>query len=137
MSRWSVIQENVRRQIELLKAQRDRSKGRPRPKVQLPPPSHVLGRQAEGSRQVEPVVPGAVRPVRKLPRLARRQKQVEPADDVLAKLLQTDVVSQQLAEKLWWKWRHIYLPARRRELAARRHVSVVEDEDQELEVVSD
>jgi hypothetical protein len=59
-------------------------------------------------------------------RPSRKQGQAAQEQDVLGTLLQTDVASQQLAERLWWKWRHVYLPAKQRELATRRGTPAVD-----------
>ena len=127
MKRWTHKLETLRQQAQLAGAFLD-----PRPfrKRSAPPapPSHVAEPQAE-----EPTPAATARPtpatVQRKQRPGRKQGQAPHEQDELGTLLQTDVRSQQLAEKLWWKWARIYLPAKQRELATRRGAPAVDEEE--------
>ncbi len=54
------------------------------------------------------------------PRIRVRRERPQQPQDVLGKLLHNDEASKQLAEQVWWKWRHMYLPAKQAELQRRR-----------------
>ncbi len=118
MKRWTNKLETLWQQAQLVGARRDRKAGNRRPAPPAPP-SHVPEPQGEeqpsaaGPRTAPATAPRLRRP-------SRKQVQTPQEQDVLGTLLQTDVRSQQLAEKLWWKWRHVYLRAKQRELARRR-----------------
>jgi hypothetical protein len=56
----------------------------------------------------------------KRPRIRARRERPQQPQDVLGKLLHNDQTSRQLAEQVWWKWRHLYLPAKQADLQRRR-----------------
>lgn len=125
MKRWTHKLETLRQQAQLAGAFLDPRPLRKRP-APAAPPSQVIESQDE--EQAPPAAPATAQRSR---RPGRKQRQVTQDQDVLGTLLQTDVRSQQLAEKLWWKWRHVYLPAKQRELATRRGAFAVDTNDDE------
>jgi len=114
MKRWTSKWETLRQQAQLVGARRDRSKPRPRPEAAPTPPSHVPAEQEEAPVQARAA------PAPERPRTRRRRDQAQPPQDVLGTLLHNDATSHELAQKLWWKWRHVYLPAKQAELQRRR-----------------
>ncbi len=122
MKRWINKLETLRQQAQLVGARRDRKAGKGRPAVPAPL-SHVAEPQREEHEQAA-VPRTAPATMQRLRRPGRKHAHATHEQDVLGTLLQTDVASQQLAERLWWKWRHVYLPAKQRELATRRGIPV-------------
>ncbi len=114
MKRWTSKLEMLRQQAQLVGARRDRHTARPRPDVSPAPLSHVPAEQ-----EAAPSQPSTA-PAARRPRTRRRRDQAQQPQDVLGKLLHNDQTSRQLAEQVWWKWRHLYLPAKQAELARRR-----------------
>ncbi len=116
MTRWTTVRELVQQQLQLLKARWEQRTGRLRWTKPLAPPLHVPADDEERGAQMEADAPAGKTSV---PVLARRRRRQQP-QDVLGHLLQHDTASQQLAEQLWWKWRHVYLPAKQADLERRR-----------------
>ncbi len=123
MKRWTNKWETLRQQAQLVGARRDRSNARPRADVSPGPPSHVPADQGEEPVQATGAPPAAPR------RSRMRRERTQQPQDVLGKLLHNDVASHELAQQLWWKWRHMYLPAKEAELQRRRPQVVAGDTD--------
>ncbi len=114
MKRWTQKLEMLRQQAQLVGARRDRTNARPRPEAPSAPPSHVPADQGAEPAQ------GTAAPATKPPRPRVRRERAQQAQDVLGKLLHNDQTSHELAQQLWWKWRHVYLPAKQAEVQRRR-----------------
>ncbi len=124
MKRWTNKLEVLRQQAQLVGARRDRNNARPRPEAPSAPPSHVPAEQEAASAQA------STAPAMGRPRTRARRERTQQPQDVLGTLLQNDATSHELAQKLWWKWRHVYLPAKQRELARRRGTPANDEAEQ-------
>ncbi len=111
MKRWTQTWETLRQQAQLVGARRDRS-GVQRRAVGEPPPPRAL---AEHPNADQPVEKAAV----KQPRATRKPRSNRQVS-LLSALAQAEEQNQETVAKVWYLWRHSFLPAKQLEVKLRR-----------------
>lgn len=120
MKRWTHKLETLRQQAQLVGARRDRNEVRRRA-VGEPPSPRAQAEQPSADQPVGNAASKQPRSVRK----PRKERQVS----LLSALAQAEEQNQETVAKVWYLWRHKYLPAKQLEVKLRRGLASDEEDE--------